>query len=434
MKNKVIPNPILPAAGVRKNIAADGGAGPPPGGQHDDRTPNLQGRVQSDHSTPSNALLRCRRPFVMGTFNACTVREEARLVELAHCAEERGVEILGIQEHRRVHTDDQIVYRRVERCTFITASAWQNEAQAATGGIGLMLGSLARKALRRVYHHTDRILIAEFSGNPVTTVIVVYSPTNVAPPEEVEKFYEDLATAVRDVPAHNFLAILGDFNARLGPEDARPIPRLYQPQWHIPHCPSHGTRATAGEHHVRKRTGKRWTFQDRASGSLPSPRIRYDWKALSTDPGLQARYTEEVRSRFQLLDEGLEPSSEYRQFVVANEEATRLCVPVLDKTRTSLQSRHPDVVVARGRVEEARLGYVREPTVERRGILNEAKQLLFSTYDKIKGEELMERVQRVQAVQGERQYGEAWRVINEMTGRKRTKEGQVEDTALKKGW
>ena len=86
----------------------------------------------------------------MGTFNASTVREVARLVELAHCAEERGVEILGVQEHRRVHTDDQIVYHKVERCTFITSSAWRNEAQAATGGVGLLLGSRARKALRRV--------------------------------------------------------------------------------------------------------------------------------------------------------------------------------------------------------------------------------------------------------------------------------------------
>ena len=43
-----------------------------------------------------------------------------------------------------------------------------------------------------------------------------------------------------------------------------------------------------------------------------------------------------------------------------------------------------------------------EPTAEIRGILNEAKQLLFTAYDKIKGEELMERVQiRVQAVQGD---------------------------------
>ena len=132
----------------------------------------------------------------MGSFNACTVREDARLAELAHCVEEWGVEILGVQEHRRVHTEDRIAYRRVERCTFISSSAWRNEAQAATGGVGLMLGSSARKALRRVYHHTDRILIAEFSGNPVTTVMVVYSPTNVAPSDEVELFYQDLATAV----------------------------------------------------------------------------------------------------------------------------------------------------------------------------------------------------------------------------------------------
>lgn len=59
-----------------------------------------------------------------------------------------------------------------------------------------MLGFWTRKALRWVYHHTDGILIAEFSGNPLTTVIVLYSPTNVAPSEKVEKFFEDLVTVV----------------------------------------------------------------------------------------------------------------------------------------------------------------------------------------------------------------------------------------------
>ncbi|KAK1874662.1 Craniofacial development protein 2 [Dissostichus eleginoides] len=139
----------------------------------------------------------------------------------------------------------------------------------------------------------------------------------------------------------------------------------------------------------------------------PSPKIRHDWKAFTTDPGLQTRYTEEVRMRFRQLDKGAEPSSEYRRFVVANEEAPRLCVPVLDRARTSLRSKHPEVVAARGRVEEARLNFELEPTLERRGVLNEAKQFLFSTYDTIKGEELMESVRRVQAAQGERQYGEA---------------------------
>lgn len=35
-----------------------------------------------------------------------------------------------------------------------------------------------------------------------------------------ESFYDDLRAAIRNVSAHNFLAILGYFNARLGPEDA----------------------------------------------------------------------------------------------------------------------------------------------------------------------------------------------------------------------
>ena len=63
-------------------------------------------------------------------------------------------------------------------------------------------------------------MIAEFDGNPKTTVIVVYAPTNEADEEEVEVFYRDLRNTLQDVPAHNFLAIIGDLNARLGPEDA----------------------------------------------------------------------------------------------------------------------------------------------------------------------------------------------------------------------
>ena len=100
-------------------------------------------------------------------------------------------------------------------------------------------------------------------------------------------------------------------------------------------------------------------------------------------------------------------------------------MPMMERAKTSQRSKHPEVVAARGKVEEARLNFEKEPTVESRRELNEAKQLLFNTYDTIKGEELMEKVQRVQAAQGEQQYGEAWRVINEMTGRKKTKERQV---------
>ena len=65
---------------------------------------------------------------------------------------------------------------------------------------------------------------ASFLGNPALTVLVAYAPTETA--EDVMKisFYRQLRSAVENVPAHNFLAILGDFNARFGPED---VPHTY---------------------------------------------------------------------------------------------------------------------------------------------------------------------------------------------------------------
>jgi hypothetical protein len=73
-----------------------------------------------------------------------------------------------------------------------------------------MLSPKARKALPIVTPLTERILVAEIDSNPVTTVIVVYSPTNVVVVEE--SFYESMEEIIRDVPAYNFLAVLGDFN------------------------------------------------------------------------------------------------------------------------------------------------------------------------------------------------------------------------------
>uniref|UniRef100_X2B9M6 Endonuclease/exonuclease/phosphatase domain-containing protein n=1 Tax=Capitella teleta TaxID=283909 RepID=X2B9M6_CAPTE len=126
------------------------------------------------------ALLRCKKPFTMATFNANTIREEGRARELAHCFKQCNIDILGIQEHRKVHVEET-QFSRLEGQYLVTSSAWRNLSQAAVGGVGLMLSPKARKALRTVTPISERILVAEFDSNPVTTVIVIYSPTNVAP-------------------------------------------------------------------------------------------------------------------------------------------------------------------------------------------------------------------------------------------------------------
>ena len=134
-----------------------------------------------------------------------------------HNFTQQKIEVLGIQEHCIIH-DDPVKHENIQGKTLVTSSAWRNDAGAATGGVGVLLNSHATKCVTDVRNHTERILVINFSGNPAATVILTYSPTNAAPEDEVQQYYDNLCRAVESVPAHNVLIITGDFNARLGKE------------------------------------------------------------------------------------------------------------------------------------------------------------------------------------------------------------------------
>ena len=53
------------------------------------------------------------------------------------------------------------------------------------------------------------IMTATFQGNPQTTIITCYSPTNVSDKTETEIFYADLSSLIRQIPKHNVLIISG---------------------------------------------------------------------------------------------------------------------------------------------------------------------------------------------------------------------------------
>ena len=159
-------NRILPAAEVRRNHLAESSTRQPTSEVQDideDASPNRLRREVSEGSIavlPKRALLRCRRPVIMASFNANTARTDEDAMEIAHCAETCGVDILGIQEHRRVHKEEEreeIKFEKVESYHLITSSAWRNERQASQGGVGLLLSSKAKKSLRSVESVSERI-------------------------------------------------------------------------------------------------------------------------------------------------------------------------------------------------------------------------------------------------------------------------------------
>ena len=59
-------------------------------------------------------------------------------------------------------------------------------------------------------------MVATLNGNPRTTIISCYTPTNVREETELVTFYEELSSLVRRIPKHNVLVIGGDMNAQIG--------------------------------------------------------------------------------------------------------------------------------------------------------------------------------------------------------------------------
>ena len=84
--------------------------------------------------------------------------------------------------------------------------------------------------------------------------------------EVVENYYDELSDIIRGVPAHNFLAVLGDFNARLGPEDA-PFTLHDETNRNGKHLTEimteHGLLAANTQ--FRKKQGKIWTYLARGT-------------------------------------------------------------------------------------------------------------------------------------------------------------------------
>ena len=150
----------------------------------------------------------------ISTMNVRTIRKQNCREELVLNLIECNIEVLGIQEHRILH-EEPVRYESILDRTLITTSATKNKARAATGGVDIVLNNYAKNSLASVRSYDDRILIANFQGNPATTVIVTYCPTNIVEDNITQNHYDNLRKTIDSIPAHSILIIVGDCNARV---------------------------------------------------------------------------------------------------------------------------------------------------------------------------------------------------------------------------
>ena len=149
---------------------------------------------KSNKSGNQNNLLSCKNVTKVATQNVRTLRHQGKRDELACAFNKANLNILGIVDHKLVHSEEIKTEDR-NKCTLITSSAWRNSNGAASGGVGLLMSKTTESALAEVKSFNERIIIAHFNGNPTTTVIVHYSPTEGN--ETAGNHYDNLANAIK---------------------------------------------------------------------------------------------------------------------------------------------------------------------------------------------------------------------------------------------
>ena len=228
---------VLNTPGSNSSVSGDIGTAPATTGQfpvsvsfngtYDGATPNPPGRVASDIEGRRSKFVTCRKHVLISTFNTRTLFPSgtqfpsSRLTELVLSAKQQKIDIIAIQEHRLYHPNIDIQYSKIEDYQLVTASCVKNSSNSSIGGVGLLLSPRAMENLSKVEKISSQVVIADFEGNPKTTVISCHSPHNNSSDDDIIHFYNTLRSTLENIPAHNFLLIPGDFNAKLGPHDAK---------------------------------------------------------------------------------------------------------------------------------------------------------------------------------------------------------------------
>ena len=430
------------------------------------------------------ALARCKKVFKVGTFNVRTIgkRKEHLKQELVFSFLESNLDILGIQEHRNVLDDPRTPSTtKIMGCHLILNSAWRNTMNASQGGTGLLISKRAYKSLINTVLFSPRIMIANFSGNPITTVINVYSPTE-GDPAAVE-FYDNLREAIDTVPQHNLLMVLGDFNARIGSDSELQT-----------HCYYYHERTNVNGEllletmeekqlentnlRFKKRDGKKWTFMSDMTltkgqidfvlvrkkwrnsilnteafssfsniGSdhrLVASKVRLslrkktipkktqpNWSVLRQDGNLQTKFTVAVKNRFSALSSDdpeidiPDPTRSYGHFINAVRDTAKELLPKMESRKKADPTKDQRIADARDKVSKSYSSYRMEPNEDHRYQVKLAKDNLSKMYDVVQEEILEEKIARVENSHKRAKHKQSWNLINEVAGRTRAACAQI---------
>ena len=418
----------------------------------------------------SKKFVKCKKPVTISTLNTRTLNPNGRTEELAFLASTHNIDVICLQDHKFYHPDNETQYHKKHLgYQLLTASSWKNEANASVGGVGFLLSARAQECLSKIEKVSSRIMVAEFISNPVTTIVSCYSPTNCSPEEDVNEFYNDLRSICDNTPPHNLLLLCGDFNAKLGPGDAR---FTYHTETNrngeklMDMITEYNLSATNTT--FMNKSNRLWTFQypngskaqldyilirkkwvnsvqsSRVYSSFNSvlsdhrivsariqlslrtakrkaanPMSQIDWNLVHSSEELSEKFTVDVHNRFgNLCVEGATPLENYQLLTTCVEEVAVNTLPKRVKRKMKSLSALESINKARDDLKTANIHHNNTPSESTKRSVKKARDKLQTAYDTATAEHLQEQINNLSALHSSHKHSAAWKAVNEITGRK----------------
>ena len=230
---------------------------------------------QLQNLNPNQNYFDAKNSVHIATFNIWTFNRIGQLPELTPSVAEHNIDILCI--HWYYYSKLAIKYNDTGiGWTVVSKSAWKNSISSIIGGLGMLLSPRAQKWLNSIEKIQPRIMVAIFDGNPCTSIISCYSPTNVSNETDLTIFYNELSFLVHIIPKHNILIIGGDMNAQIHKDQNNKFCLHNSSNRNVEHLRdfSFESRQTCLNTKFKKRVGKPWTYTYQ-NNAISTDRLHY---------------------------------------------------------------------------------------------------------------------------------------------------------------
>jgi len=167
-------------------------------------------RKPSDGETFADAsTLKTRvQSLNIGTWNTRTLFKTGKLDNLLLEAENMKMDILGVAE---THWTGSGIIRRSQHCMIYSGGEDHRR------GVGIVLNAKVSKCLLGYWPVNERILMCKIQARPFNLIIIqCYAPTADQPDEDIESFYTDIETTLKQTKSDDIVFIIGDFNSKVG--------------------------------------------------------------------------------------------------------------------------------------------------------------------------------------------------------------------------